>query len=238
MDAEALAFDDLYKYLANYSIQSTKRGYLNAEEHQILYLVESHSHLSNEGRWLVKFRGEVSFVSPALYDLLCNNTHNLVLGQTLPDGTLMTRDKAYEMANNNAFGPTSRAHQFQQQQALINTPLQQPSTASQDSKNTKTNRRAAPKREKPGAFVVGVRAEEGNPEPPVKKRRVTQRKKATTTTVDPSTVMDRMNMKLVDTLRKGDEPLPYCPTEEERSEREACEKKQQRDFNAVEVKFI
>lgn len=119
MDAEALAFDDIYKHMANYTIKHTKRGYINGEEHQVIYLAEGLTHFTNEGRWLVKLRGEVSYVSPALYSLLSDNAHTTVIGQTLPDGTMMTRDKILENAKMRTLGAGSKAQQKQQQSKLL-----------------------------------------------------------------------------------------------------------------------
>jgi hypothetical protein len=119
MDAEALAFDDIYKHMANFTIKHTKRGYVNGEEHQVLYMVEGFSPVTNEGRWLIKMKGEVSYVSPALYALISDNTHATVIGQTLPDGTMMTRDKTLEIARMRTLGTGSRMQQLQQQLALL-----------------------------------------------------------------------------------------------------------------------
>jgi hypothetical protein len=54
---------------------------------------------TGEGRWIAKYKNEVSYVSPALYDLLLHLAVPQVVGQTLSDGTVMTENKARALAD-------------------------------------------------------------------------------------------------------------------------------------------
>lgn len=93
----ALTSRDILLHLDGYNIERTKKGYLYGEEDDRMFLVESVNSENQDGRWLVKFRDEVSYVSPALFVLLWTNVHLYVNGQTLEDGTVMNRDKAAEL---------------------------------------------------------------------------------------------------------------------------------------------
>jgi hypothetical protein len=268
MDAEALAFDDIYEHLAGFAIIYTKRGYVNAEEHQVVYLVETVSHLTNEGRWLVKYKGEVSYVSPSLFTMLKQNTHSMVLGQTLKDGTLMTREKAYDMSRVNAFGTCTKVQQKQQQfsstvglnltaqpattsvSACNTTPTTTSNNALMDGVEGLTPTGRKKRGRKPAMKDAFVTATRGANHKEVKKRtntvqRVTRinlkRKRKDEEEGgddDARLTMDMNNRRLLHQLNDGPPPLAPALTEKERGQQAKDETQLTANYNAVEVEFI
>jgi hypothetical protein len=98
MSGITLTSKDVQIHLDGFNIERTKKGYLYGEEDDVLFLVEALREENSEGRWLVKFKDEISYVAPKLYGLLASNVHAYVNGQTLEDGTVMNRDKAAELS--------------------------------------------------------------------------------------------------------------------------------------------
>ncbi len=243
MDAEALAFDDLYKHLAHYTIRGTKRGYLNGEEHQVMYLVDSWNPETNEGRWIIKFRGEVSYVSPALYQLLSDNTHSYVLGQTLGDGTLMTNDKVLELARRRTLGTGSQAQQFQQQLNLLPiSTINQPCTAAAE---TKSKKRTATKTRKPkdemgDVFVVATRGEE-HVDPAKSDRQPPKKRRRTNVATKLVNELDKKSQHLMKSLHATSQDVGSFvsfKTEEQRAQIEAIEQQIDKNYKSVEVCFL
>lgn len=83
----------MHDHMKNMMIQRTKRGYVNGEEEQLLYLMEGRGVDKGDGRWLVRYKGEISYVAPELFQMLYNNITDKIIGQTLEDGTVMTKQK-------------------------------------------------------------------------------------------------------------------------------------------------
>ena len=242
MDAEGLAFDELYGHLGGYAITYTKRGYLNAEEYQLIYLVEALASSTNDGRWLVKYKGEISYVSPALFALLKNNTHALVLGQTMKDGTLMTKDKAFDFAKTNSFGACSKAHQLTQQAMQAPRASGQAATATQSILSTETTQTKRKRGRKPNmadACAVGVQGEEHKqvrarkaaPKPPAKRRKTEGK-------VDPRSGLDVANRRLMKQLTAISQSPQLGPTDEQREMDALDDSTLQNNFNGVEVQFM
>ncbi len=101
MDSEVFSFDEIYPYIQGCVVKDNKRGYFGGMEDQILYLVEAYEPArqpgqSDQGKWIVKYNGEISYVSPKLYDFMYKFTSKEILGQTLPDGTALTQAMVYD----------------------------------------------------------------------------------------------------------------------------------------------
>jgi hypothetical protein len=97
---DALAFSNVYSHMANYALNGTKIGYyLSRKDSQIILVKGVDS--AGSGRWLVSLNGEVSYVSPNLYDLLEKNTYLEITGQTLADGTVMSEERARAISTDN-----------------------------------------------------------------------------------------------------------------------------------------
>jgi hypothetical protein len=97
-----LAFHDVYTHMANYTLQGTKMGYFAGQKDMQVILIKGTrgADPKAEGRWLVSLNGEVSYVSPSLYDLLLSYTSMEIAGQTLTDGTVMSVSRIHTIVNN------------------------------------------------------------------------------------------------------------------------------------------
>lgn len=63
------------------------------QEEVVFYFVQAHNP-QNEGKWMLRFGSEISYLSPSLYAALFRMTYEEVLGQTMADGTTFTLEKA------------------------------------------------------------------------------------------------------------------------------------------------
>lgn len=96
---DSLSFHKVYSHMATYTLLGTKIGYFLGNNNMEFILVKGVDP-NGAGRWLASLNGEVSYVSPNLYELLENNIHMEITGQTLADGTVMSEERARAISTN------------------------------------------------------------------------------------------------------------------------------------------
>lgn len=99
MEAETLSSDDIFAHIANMVVKERKRGYFNGNPNEILHLFHAVDICCGDpqtnairGKWLVRYRSEISYVSPTLYALLSSALSERVIGQTIKDGTVVSSE--------------------------------------------------------------------------------------------------------------------------------------------------
>jgi hypothetical protein len=161
----------------------------------------------------------------------------------MKDGTLMTREKAFDFAKTNTFGACSKAHQLTQQAMHAPRVSLQPATVSQDITDSTeavlTKKRRGRRPNMVEAFVVGVQGKEHKQ---VGRRKTGEpaAKRLKTEKSDPKAGLDVGNRRLIKQLNcnaTGNITRNYT-TDEDRECNELDEKTLSDNYNAVEVRFI
>lgn len=99
------AWGEMLEHIKGYNLVKHKQGYYHACRDDQLFLVHAVKEFSQdhyrqpEGKWLARYEGEISYLSPKLYELLEGYVHPEMLGQTLDDGTVMSREKSLVLGN-------------------------------------------------------------------------------------------------------------------------------------------
>jgi hypothetical protein len=97
------AYQEISKHMMGYTQQSLPQlGFFHANcEDQIMLVwgTRENQYGIQEGRWLVRYQGEHSYVGPQLFKLISDYTHDEILGQTMLDGTIMSVEKSKQLAS-------------------------------------------------------------------------------------------------------------------------------------------
>jgi hypothetical protein len=116
-------WEELLKHIEGFRHVASKQGKFHGYEEDQMMLVKAVRPVGNygeeEGRWVVRYKGEFSYVSPELYNLLDAYTHKDVHGQTLRDGTIMCEEKSHLLAGRIPIGNGTSSVQSNYQEELV-----------------------------------------------------------------------------------------------------------------------
>jgi hypothetical protein len=97
------AYKEISHHMMGYTIQDLPQlGYFHANcEDQIMLVwgTKENQYGIQEGRWLIRYQGEHSYVSPQLFKLVSDYVHDEICGQTMRDGTIMSLEKSKQLAS-------------------------------------------------------------------------------------------------------------------------------------------
>ncbi len=86
------AYNVFQEHMRNYAIQTNKAGYFMGSKQDVIFAAYGTS--ATDARWCIHYKKSTSYVSPELYDLIYASIGDYLVGQTLPDGTVYSREKA------------------------------------------------------------------------------------------------------------------------------------------------
>jgi hypothetical protein len=93
-----MTIDEMHVHAAGHSMVRSKASYFNGQEQDIMCLTEAREIQGGAGKWIVKHKQQISYVSPNLFQVLWESCHGYRNGQTLPDGSTMCEEKAIELS--------------------------------------------------------------------------------------------------------------------------------------------
>lgn len=110
------SFDEMMKHIEGFQLVSRKFGHFHGNCEDPMFLLkatrETGQYGEQEGRWVIRYDGEYSYVSPALFERIDSYVHKEIMGQTLGDGTIMCDEKSRVLADGRISGsqPVSPIH--------------------------------------------------------------------------------------------------------------------------------
>ena len=99
---DQIAFHEIHNHLFSFTLVDTKLGYFLGKPEDKMILVHGTRKIedNDEGKWVVWYKKNISYVCPELYNLLQTYNQPYIEGQTLSDGTVMSINRALATDNN------------------------------------------------------------------------------------------------------------------------------------------
>lgn len=222
--ARRLRFDELKNHLDGHGITKAKWGLFMGQEQHGMFLVEGFLQASNgeeQGRWLLKYRGEIAYISPNLFALMEDCVYDVKTGQTLSDGSVMSVSRAVDLTFKKEEGE------------IVPAPVKKVATKKRLGEDQSSLREAKRRRLTSGSKKAAAYD-----------RKADIAAKATMSKVFESKVVSKVKTALPNT--KKEPPKKYAPpssrvntviTDAQRDKREADFMQTEKDFLNVDVQF-